>query len=148
MSFDLFMISISKWVLSQTALATGATFLKYIARTELWSCLLFHFCVSFSVLFLTNSYLMKLVSALFRYSFGYAFHQLFPEAYIRTNYVRTDTFTMNISRNMLGPLASFHTVLAIRPGRPWPTQILVRPTQIVFWPNLAVGLPKVIVLII
>ena len=42
-------------------------------------------------------------------------------------------------------------VLAIRPGRPWPTQILAWPTQIYFWPTLAVepvGLPKVIVHII
>ena len=44
--------------------------------------------------------------------------------------------------------SSSGAVLAIRPGRPWPTQILAWPTQIYFWPTLAAGLPKVIVHII
>jgi hypothetical protein len=41
----------------------------------------------------------------------------------------------------MGPQAA-GAVLAIRPGRPWPTQILAWPTQTYFWPTLAVGLPK------
>ena len=36
-------------------------------------------------------------------------------------------------------------VPAIRPGRPWPTQILAWTTQMNFWPTVAGGLAKVIV---
>jgi len=36
-------------------------------------------------------------------------------------------------------------VSGIRPGRPWPTQILAWTTQINFGPTVAGGLPKVIV---
>ena len=44
-----------------------------------------------------------------------------------------------------GPGSSRSRVPAIRPGRPWPTQILAWTTQMNFWPTIAGGLPKVIV---